>query len=321
MATAGSSGCRRIPRRSSRSPQASGGEFFAAPDAEGLSRCTRSSARGSARASRIARSPTSSPRSRPALLLVGATISAVLFRRVSGEGRACRLGSSPWWPPRSWPRRPAGAANECDGLQVCVPVAGPVGRRAGIDGLGRARGSSTSSRARAATSSAGSTRGSASGHRRLLPRQAREPGQPRDHDVALGGLPRRRTSVSRDRRCDVPAVHRLHAGGGRRLARSDVGRRVPARAAGDATREDRPRSPRDDDGRPALRRRASASSAARTRSPSTRATPPSASLVVERLRLAADRRRQRRRPGPRRRGARRRSRRSSRSMRSARGSR
>ena len=87
-------------------------------------RSTRSSARGSARASRIARSPTCSPRSRPRCC------SSPRRSRSSSSGgfreRApTLLGASPSSRAALAVAAPAGGANECDGLMVCVPVAGP----------------------------------------------------------------------------------------------------------------------------------------------------------------------------------------------------
>ena len=69
-------------------------------------------------------------------------------------------------------------------------------------------------------------------------------------------------------RADVPSVHRLHAGRRWRLARADVGRRVPARAARDATRAHRAGSARVRRRSSSAARRVSASSAPRTPSPS-----------------------------------------------------
>ena len=106
---------------------------------------------------------------------------------------------------------PAGAANECAGLQVCVPVAGPwvvvpaghhraalavewqltCPRRHIVGGL--------------------DARLSVPRDRRRLPRHAREPGQSRESRRRGPSCSSRRMSAHAPRGADLPAAHRLHA--------------------------------------------------------------------------------------------------------------
>ena len=79
-----------------------------------------------ARRRRGARSPTSSPAARRVLLLVGARALGALVPEGRCEARSRSLvARARRRPSRSARRRRRRATNECRGLQVCVPVAGP----------------------------------------------------------------------------------------------------------------------------------------------------------------------------------------------------
>ena len=123
----GSSACPRAPRRSSRSPPAPGGEFFAALDAEQLRRVYEELGSRLGRARGAPRDHGScSPRGAAAFLLVGGHDVGVPVPEgpVSARirARACCLATL---AAALAVAAPAGGANECDGLMVCVPVAGP----------------------------------------------------------------------------------------------------------------------------------------------------------------------------------------------------
>ena len=97
---------------------------------------------------------------------------------------------------RSAPRPPPGGrTNECRGLQICVPVAGPWV----VASPGRVEFQlSCPRRFVVARARRGADRAR---HRRRLRRQPRQPGEPRHHDVARRGLPRppRRAAAMRRR--------------------------------------------------------------------------------------------------------------------------
>ena len=126
-ATRSRSASRRARGRCSRSRSSSGGQFFRARTSAALTASTRSSRRARPQDAEPARSPTSSPAAR------SCCCSPAARSRRSGSGgpsvrRALVLArrSSAALRRRG---RAGGATNECRGLQVCVPVAGPVGRR------------------------------------------------------------------------------------------------------------------------------------------------------------------------------------------------
>ena len=106
----------------------------------------------------------------------------------------------------------ARAADECKGLRVCLPVAGPwvVVPAGGIDyELACPRPGVRRRRHRRA--------GGDGRRRRLVPRRDGQPGRPRRDDAAQRRLPRRpRSSQGRD--VELPAVHRLHPDLGWRAA-------------------------------------------------------------------------------------------------------
>ena len=133
---------------------------------------------------------------------------------------------------------PAGSANECDGLQVCVPVAGPWVSVPSSGGPGRPgvswqlicpRGYIVGGLDAELT------------HRAIdlsFLGMLGQPGQPRHHDVALGDI-RRNVRGRIVRSAELQAVRRLHARAGRRLASADIRIGVPAGTAGHTAREDR----------------------------------------------------------------------------------
>ena len=154
------SACRRTPRRCSRLSRSTGGEFFTAP--------RRRAADGGLREARLAaRSPQAVARDHRRVRRRLRRAAARRGRAVGvlvPEGAVKRCSCSPSWRPRAAGAgrgSPPQATNECRGLMVCVPVAGPVGRRPGRAASAAARRWSTSSRVRVASSSAGSTRSSA----------------------------------------------------------------------------------------------------------------------------------------------------------------
>ena len=128
--------------------------------------------------------------------------------------------------------------------------------------------------------------------RRRLHRDARQPGQPRDHDLTLGGLPRHvRRAIGRRRDLQARSSAACRQTGGGSRVPTSVSQLRPGRPV---TRRVKigSRAARDDHGQPALRRRrAPRGRLARFRLLDTR-TPPSASLVRSVSGLAADRRRQ-----------------------------
>ena len=148
---------------------------------------------------------------------------------------------------------PAGGANECDGLMVCIPVAGPWVVVPAATGVPRERveyqltcprgyivgGTDARLSNRAIDVGFIGTTGSPVNPGITTSRSA----------VFLG------TYVGpRSGRSDLQAVHRLHAAGGRRVARSHVGLADSTRPTRDAARADRARSARNDDGHAALHR-------------------------------------------------------------------
>ena len=132
---------------------------------------------------------------------------------MSALARVCGARSSP--AAALAVAAPAGGANECDGLQVCVPVAGPWVVVPGVDGRAAPRVEYQLTCPRGHVVGGLDARLSVRGIDVELPRHAREPGQSRDHDVALGGVRRRRTSGSRTgRRRFQPFIGCMPAAGG-----------------------------------------------------------------------------------------------------------
>ena len=174
------------------------------------SRCTRSWAPGSASAKSPERSRTCSPPVRP--------------RSCSSAERSPRFSSRGFRETQRAHRRPGGHARggtrRGDARWERERVRRAPGVRAGCGAVGLAaelrRSGASRSRVAAHVPSRVHRRrpgrgAHPSGDRRELPRDAREPGQPRHHDVPLGDLRRdvRRRIV---RRPQLQAVHRLHAG-------------------------------------------------------------------------------------------------------------
>ena len=163
-------GDRGLPRGSSRVPAnpetlqqvaaGTGGEFFAAPDAEGLQKVYEElgSRLGTRRQDREITDLFAALAA--GLLLVGGVTSAFFLRGVWREPCASRPWR-PWRSPRSWPRRPAALRTNVTGCRSASRCRGR-GSSSRCPRARAARPSSISSRARAATSSAGSTHGSAS---------------------------------------------------------------------------------------------------------------------------------------------------------------
>ena len=125
---------------------------------------------------------------------------------------------------------PAGATNECRGLQVCVPITGPwVLASVGAE-VQYQLPCPTPLRRRRARRRAQHPR-----HRRQLPRRTRQSGQSRDHDDDSRRLPRA-ARARHDRGGELPSARRLRSRIRRRPADPDLAARVPARqaaAAGD----------------------------------------------------------------------------------------
>ena len=137
-------------------------------------------------------------------------------------------GRSP--PSRPPPSAPAGATNECRGLNPCVPVAGPwvvvpVGHGASRPQVQYQLTCPT--RLRRRRHRRGAER---PGDRRLVPRHLREPRQPGRHDVPVGRL---RRLLRRRRRAapDLPPACGVRSRDRRRAADADGRRRrLPARS-------------------------------------------------------------------------------------------
>ena len=185
----------------------SGGEVFAATDADSLKQVYEELGSQLAPGRRSARSPTTSrPVPRSSCLRARACRPSGSESSSEGRtrrGRLCRdalaLGVGE-----------ARATNE-PGLTVCVPVAGPWVVLPAPTAARRVRGCVPAAlRRRRPQRGAQRPR-----DRRDLPRQPRQPGQPRDHHLDDGALPRalhRRPGAHRD----VPSPRRLHPAGGRR---------------------------------------------------------------------------------------------------------
>ena len=146
---------------------------------------------------------------------------------------------------------PAGGANECDGLMVCVPVAGPWVVVPASTSVPRQRvefqltcprghvvgGLDAQLSLRAIDVGFIGTLGSPV-----------NPGITTSRSAVFLGTYAGRSAA----RSDLPSVHRLHPGRGRRLTRSDLGLTASPRHARHSARAVRPRPPGDDDGDPAL---------------------------------------------------------------------
>ena len=146
---------------------------------------------------------------------------------------------------------PAGGANECDGLMVCVPVAGPW----------VVVPTSTSAPRQRVEFQLTCPRGHVvGGLDALLSVRAIDvgfigtlgspvnPGITTSRSVVFLGTYAGRSA----RGCDIPPVHRLHPGCGRRLTHTDLGLPGTPWDARDPAREVRPRPAGDDDRDPAL---------------------------------------------------------------------
>ena len=104
------------------------------------------------------------------------------------------------------------AADECKGLQVCIPVAGPVGRD---PGAGEASATATWQLVCPEGVVGGvDAQASETARRRRVPRAHRQPRQPRHHDDEVARLHRAPMPAGARRADELPAVHRLHPGGG-----------------------------------------------------------------------------------------------------------
>ena len=208
-ATRSRSACRRAPARCSRSPRLSGGEFFRARTTAALTDVYKKLATRIGH--KTQRPPDHRPlrrrRDRPAARrrrALGALVpEARAVRRaliLARRGRAARAVAA----------APAAATNECRGLQVCVPVVGPWVSPS------PAR-SSSSSRARRATSSAASTPSSrAAGSTSASSARSAAPST-RGSRRARGRLPRTASSADEPRASFRPHIGCVPAsGGGRR---------------------------------------------------------------------------------------------------------
>ena len=150
---------------------------------------------------------------------------------------------------------PAAATNECRGLQVCVPVAGPVGRRADRRACRGAR-SSSSSPARSGYIVGGLD--AELSDRAIDVSFLGDDGRPVNPGITTSraAVFSARTSAHGARAAELPAAHRLHPGrGGGRVRRRSL--------SGPASRSSGESSPRGFDPRPrvASARGASAESA------------------------------------------------------------
>ena len=151
----------------------------------------------------------------------------------------------------------AGAARECDGLMVCVPVAGPWVVVPTGSGVPRPEVQFNLSCPRNYVVGGVDAELSQRGIDVVLPRPPRQPREPGDHHGARGRL--RRLVHGRERPpADVPAAHRLHPGERRRRPGADRGGRRSARRACDAPRAPGPHPAGNDDRERALQRRRAA---------------------------------------------------------------
>ena len=287
------------PRRSSRSRKV-GGEFFAAPDSAGLSRVYKELGSRLGTRKEDGRSPTCSPRSRRPLVLIGGHDLGLSLQEASREAAQSVVhGAVAVVAAALAAAAPAGAANECDGLQVCVPVAGPWVVVPASTGAARSRVEYQLTCPRGHIVGGLDARLSVRGIDVVLPRHG-------------SGARSIRESRRRARRCSSgptsgrsdraptfrPFIGCMPAAGGG--ARSHVGRRGPGSPV---TRRVAPcGSPRGDDRGPALRR----GRAARRRLPRVRVRDPNAAEREPRLERVGVQQtgRKRRRPRPRRRRAR-----------------
>ena len=234
----------------------SGGEFFTAPTANRAARrCTTQLRSRIGHTTRVARDDgrlrgrcrAAPPRRRGALRAL-VQEGAVKRLAVARRGRGAALAAT---------AAPAGATNECRGLNPCVPVAGPwvvvpAGRTRAA-----ARRCSSSSPARRASSSAGVDA-------ELTDRAIDVSIVGTSGSPVSPGVTTSRTVVfvasyvgAGGRRRNVPAARRLRPGERRRPADADRRRRdLPARAADRPPRAHRSRPRRDDRHRLLPRRRA-----------------------------------------------------------------
>ena len=216
----------------------SGGQFFRAPnDGRARPTCTRSCRRASGTRRRAGRSPTSSGSARPC----SCSRAARSPRSGSGGSSVRRalvlLAALGVLRDRRGTRRRDERVPRASGVRARRR---PVGRR---DRAGPRR---VPARLPAAVHRRGPRRrADEPRHRGRLRRHARQPGQPGDHDLARGRLPRPRRA--RRRRRDVPPAHRLRAGVRRRPPHPDRVPPVPARQADDSPRRQLQRAGRRND--------------------------------------------------------------------------